>query len=65
MTEAMNVEIELKFIATPEVAEQLSQRLAPWPNVHTAAQKLTNIYWCVIFFIPLAFCVFFSNLFPE
>lgn len=45
MTEAMNVEIELKFIATPEVAEQLSQRLAPWPNVHTAAQKLTNIYY--------------------
>ncbi|KID02252.1 adenylate cyclase [Hafnia alvei] len=41
----MNVEIELKFIATPEVAEQLSQRLAPWPNVHTAAQKLTNIYY--------------------
>lgn len=45
MTETMNVEIELKFIATPEVAEQLSQRLAPWPNVHTAAQKLTNIYY--------------------
>lgn len=45
MTEAMNVEIELKFIATSEVAEQLSQRLAPWPNVHTAAQKLTNIYY--------------------
>lgn len=45
MTEAMTVEIELKFIATPEVAEQLSVRLAPWPNVHTAAQKLTNIYY--------------------
>lgn len=41
----MTIEIELKFITTPEGAEKLPARLAAWPNVHSAPQKLTNIYF--------------------
>lgn len=41
----MTVEIELKFIATPEAVAALPQRLAVWPHQHTAPQKLTNIYY--------------------
>ncbi|MEE4483936.1 inorganic triphosphatase [Serratia ficaria] len=41
----MTVEIELKFIATPEAVAALPQQLAAWPNQHSAPQKLTNIYF--------------------
>lgn len=41
----MTIEIELKFIATPESAEKLPTSLAAWPNLHSAPQKLTNIYF--------------------
>jgi len=41
----MTIEIELKFITTPEGAEKLPARLAAWPNQHSAPQKLTNIYF--------------------
>jgi len=41
----MTIEIEVKFIATPEAAKNLSARLAGWPHQHTAPLKLTNIYF--------------------
>jgi len=41
----MTIEIEVKFIATPEGAEKLPACLAAWPNQHSAPQKLTNIYY--------------------
>jgi len=41
----MTIEIEVKFIATPEAAKNLSDRLAGWPHQHTAPLKLTNIYF--------------------
>lgn len=41
----MTIEIEVKFIATPEAAENLPARLASWPHQHTAPLKLTNIYF--------------------
>ena len=41
----MTVEIELKFIATPDAVAALPQQLAAWPHQHSAPQKLTNIYF--------------------
>ncbi|MEM6052302.1 inorganic triphosphatase [Erwinia sp. P7711] len=41
----MTIEIEVKFIATPEAAKNLSARLAGLPHQHTAPLKLTNIYF--------------------
>lgn len=41
----MTIEIEVKFIATPEAAKNLPARLAGWPHQHTAPLKLTNIYF--------------------
>ncbi|MGE9550324.1 inorganic triphosphatase [Erwinia amylovora] len=41
----MTIEIELKFIATPEGAEKLPAALAGWPHQHTAPLGLTNIYF--------------------
>lgn len=41
----MTIEIEVKFIATPEAAKNLPARLAAWPHQHTAPLKLTNIYF--------------------
>ncbi|MBA0035921.1 inorganic triphosphatase [Pantoea sp. BIGb0393] len=41
----MTIEIELKFIATPQAAEKLAEKLAAWPHQHVAARDLTNIYY--------------------
>ncbi|MDW8845412.1 inorganic triphosphatase [Erwinia sp. MMLR14_017] len=41
----MTIEIEVKFIATPEAAKNLPARLAGWHHQHTAPLKLTNIYF--------------------
>lgn len=41
----MTIEIELKFIATPEAAEKLASTLAAMPHQHVAARELTNIYY--------------------
>lgn len=41
----MTIEIELKFIATPQAAEKLAEKLAAWPHQHFAARELTNIYY--------------------
>ena len=41
----MTIEIELKFIATPQAAEKLGETLAAWPHQHFAARELTNIYF--------------------
>lgn len=41
----MTIEIEVKFIATPEAAEKLPAALANWPCQHSAPGKLTNIYF--------------------
>lgn len=41
----MTIEIEVKFIATPEAAKNLPARLVAWPHQHTAPLKLTNIYF--------------------
>ena len=41
----MTIEIELKFIATPQAAEKLGETLAVWPHQHFAARELTNIYF--------------------
>ncbi|WP_337262723.1 MULTISPECIES: inorganic triphosphatase [unclassified Serratia (in: enterobacteria)] len=41
----MSVEIELKFIVSPEAIAGLPARLAAWPHQHSAPQKLTNIYF--------------------
>lgn len=41
----MTIEIELKFIATPEGVEKLPALLMRWPSQHTRGQELTNIYY--------------------
>jgi triphosphatase len=41
----MSLEIELKFIASPEAVATLPTRLATWPHQHSAPQTLTNIYF--------------------
>lgn len=41
----MTVEIELKFIATPEAVAALPQQLAAWPHLHSAPRMLTSIYF--------------------
>lgn len=41
----MSVEIELKFIVSPEAIATLPARLAAWPHQHSVPQKLTNIYF--------------------
>jgi len=41
----MTIEIELKFIATPDVASKLTQTLAAYPHQHQAARALSNIYF--------------------
>ncbi|MBK0098169.1 inorganic triphosphatase [Erwinia sp. S63] len=41
----MTIEIELKFIATPQAAEKLGETLAAWPHQHFAARELTNTYF--------------------
>lgn len=41
----MTIEIEIKFIATPEAAEKLPLLMANWPHQHNAPSKLTNIYF--------------------
>lgn len=41
----MTVEIELKFIATAAAIAELPEQLAQFSSVHSAPQKLTNIYY--------------------
>lgn len=41
----MTIEIELKFIATPQAAGKLASALTAWPHEHEPAQELTNIYY--------------------
>ncbi|MBH1930234.1 inorganic triphosphatase [Serratia rubidaea] len=41
----MTVEIELKFIATPQAVAALPAQMAAWPHQHSAPQRLTNIYF--------------------
>ncbi len=41
----MTIEIELKFIATPQAAEKLAETLAAWPHQHFAARELSNTYY--------------------
>ncbi|MCX8957924.1 CYTH domain-containing protein [Erwinia psidii] len=41
----MTIEIELKFIATPEGAQKIPVLLAGWPHQHGSGQKLSNIYY--------------------
>ena len=41
----MTIEIELKFIATPQAAERVGSQLAAWPHQYSAPQALTNIYY--------------------
>ncbi|THB83187.1 inorganic triphosphatase [Pantoea allii] len=41
----MTIEIELKFIATPQAAGKLAELLSTLPNQHQAARELTNIYF--------------------
>ena len=41
----MTIEIELKFIATPQAADRLGSRLAAWPHQYSAPLALTNIYY--------------------
>ncbi|MBW7982686.1 CYTH domain-containing protein [Enterobacillus tribolii] len=41
----MTVEIELKFIATPEAAAHLPGALGAWPHQHTPARLLSNTYY--------------------
>ncbi|QDY43064.1 CYTH domain-containing protein [Candidatus Pantoea soli] len=41
----MTIEIELKFIATPQAAEKLAETLAAWPHQHNAARELSNTYY--------------------
>ncbi|AXF78370.1 inorganic triphosphatase [Erwinia tracheiphila] len=41
----MTIEIELKFIVTPEGAQKLPELLLKWPHQHSEGQKLTNIYY--------------------
>lgn len=41
----MTIEIELKFIAAPEAASKIAEKLGQWPHQHSAGQSLTNIYF--------------------
>ncbi|YCI29854.1 inorganic triphosphatase [Erwinia sp. PK3-005] len=41
----MTIEIELKFIATPQAAERLGSQLAAFPHQYSAPLALTNIYY--------------------
>lgn len=41
----MTIETELKFIASKQAAEVLSDTLSRWPNQHSAPQALANIYF--------------------
>lgn len=41
----MTIEIELKFIATPQAIAQLPAFLAAWPHQHAPAIALSNIYF--------------------
>jgi len=41
----MTIEIELKFIATPQAAVKLAELLSTLPHQHQAARELTNIYF--------------------
>lgn len=41
----MTIEIELKFIATPQAALKLAELLSTLPHQHQAARELTNIYF--------------------
>jgi len=41
----MTIEIELKFIAKPNAAGKLAEKLAAFPHQHQAARQLTNIYF--------------------
>lgn len=41
----MTIEIELKFIATPQAADRLGSQLAAWPHQYSAPLALTNIYY--------------------
>ena len=41
----MTIEIELKFITTPEAAGKLVDKLARWPHQHITGQKLSNTYY--------------------
>ncbi|WP_239953817.1 inorganic triphosphatase [Pantoea sp. Z09] len=41
----MTIEIELKFIATPDAASKLAQTLADFPHQHQAARALSNTYF--------------------
>lgn len=41
----MTVEVELKFIATPDAIAALPALLARWPHQHHAAKNITNIYY--------------------
>lgn len=41
----MTIEIELKFIATPDAAGKLADTLARWPHQHSAGKNLTNTYY--------------------
>ncbi|MTD27767.1 CYTH domain-containing protein [Erwinia sorbitola] len=41
----MTIEIELKFIAAPEAAAKIANKLNAWPLQYTAGQSLTNIYY--------------------
>jgi len=41
----MTIEIELKFIATPQTAGKLAEHFSTLPHQHQAARELTNIYF--------------------
>ena len=41
----MTIEIELKFIATPQAADRLGSQLSAWPHQYSAPLALTNIYY--------------------
>ncbi|KAF6656683.1 inorganic triphosphatase [Enterobacteriaceae bacterium EKM102V] len=41
----MTIEIELKFIATPQAAGKLAEYFSTLPHQHQAARELTNIYF--------------------
>jgi triphosphatase len=41
----MTIEIELKFITTPQAADRLGSQLAAWPHQYSAPVALTNIYY--------------------
>lgn len=41
----MTIEIELKFITTPDAAGKLNDVMARWPHQHSAGQTLSNTYY--------------------